>query len=220
MNKSIATITLSFISAITIYTILTVAPLVTLNGMANAYLYFLKFNKDFYVEIVSVFAGLSILYLVSRVLNKPMMMVNPVNDPVIVNFDSTVSLDPLDDYQDLPLSYYEIPRLSKVLAERARSELHITSNSTALEMKMLKEWSNRELHAMNVRKIDRAKIIPYVVRLSRLETRHERNAREMEMSELYQRHLEMTRRRLWSYSPPSWEHWFGVLHFESSPQEV
>lgn len=118
-----------------------------------------------------------------------------------------------EDYSSKPLVAQEIPRLAKRMAVLARTELFLTENSLD-QVIQVREWTVRNLRSMNVRRVDIAEILPYVERLAFLETRQERRARQMTLSDEFVTRQEQTQTRLWTYELPSIRRPFGVIHRE------
>ncbi len=96
-----------------------------------------------------------------------------------------------DDYQNRPILLENVPRMAKRFAVLARMELSLT-NHTEDQVIQCKEWIVREAKRMNVRRCDIQKMLPFAVKLAFLETREERLAREMTLSDTYSDRFENT----------------------------
>lgn len=136
-------------------------------------------------------------------------------DHSLVGTQDEVEEQDLDDNIDLQ----DVPRLSKKVAALARMELHLTDPS--FEQKcQVKEWSVRYMKSIGVRTKDMVKALPFIIKLAFLETRYERMAREMELSDEFVRRSESMSRRYWTYELPSFYYPLGRVLSEGHHSNV
>lgn len=114
------------------------------------------------------------------------------------------------------LEAHLIPRLAKRMATLARTELYLTAY-TEDQVIQVREWITRKLKEMDVRLVDIAEILPYAERLAFLQTRAERAAIEMTLSEEFIQRRDIQQTQIWTYELPSHRYWTGRFISEKVP---
>jgi hypothetical protein len=147
------------------------------------------------------------LYTTSLIMRGLAGYVKPHSNTDASEFDHQ-DLEGPDDYNQAGLIKTEIPKLARRIAVLARTSLYLTHPAQD-QVIQLREWSVREMTKMNVRKIDQSKVLPYIVKLAFLQTREERETRDMSTSDDFIQRFDQTHRTVWTYETPSWEHIFG-----------
>jgi hypothetical protein len=100
-------------------------------------------------------------------------------------------------------------RFVRRLAVLARTELYITDR-TPDQVMQVREWAVRYCKQHDIRDVDIVKLLPKVQQLAFVETRYEREAREMTLSDEYQRRYRNTYGRYYSRSKHWLFNWFGT----------
>jgi len=124
------------------------------------------------------------------------------------------------DFQSQTIPYTTYPRLAKQVASFARLELHLSTHPSVAEVIQVKEWAFKHMRARNVRLEEIQQLLPIIAKLAFLETRFEREARLMTLTDEFIERQEETATRLFTYQPPSARHWFGRFISEPMPREA